>query len=145
MHAPPRTFGDPTNWERLRAPHTLPGAAANTTATIETGSNLVAVAGDWHGSRFWAADRIADAATAGARVLLHAGDFGIRSDKLGKRYVRHLEKACTAAGITLYVTPGNHEDWGRLTIRTSAPAPTPATCGGSAGAGSSPSCHADTS
>lgn len=91
--------------------------AALNTATehvLPTGSPVVHFAGDWHGHGAWAIARVMSAGTRGIRYIFHAGDFGIWPGKLGKKYLLNLDKACARFGVTLVVTPGNHEDWGRL-------------------------------
>ncbi|WP_422758738.1 metallophosphoesterase [Paenarthrobacter sp. C1] len=89
----------------------LDSAAEN---LVHTGSPVVHVAGDWHGHGAWAIARVMSAGSKGIRFIFHAGDFGIWPGKLGKKYLLNLDKACARFGVTLVVTPGNHEDWGRL-------------------------------
>lgn len=79
--------------------------------------SVIAVAGDWDGASPWAQQKVSECGERGVRVLLHAGDFGIAPGKAGKRYLMAVEKACARHGVTLLVTPGNHEDWGRLSIK----------------------------
>lgn len=45
---------------------------------------------------------------------LHLGDFGIWPGPQGKRYLDVLEKDCAELNITLWVTPGNHEDYSQI-------------------------------
>lgn len=73
--------------------------------------SVVAFAGDWHGSGDWARRTIAAASAAGANILLHAGDFGIWRGLPGERYLEIVNEACLEHGVTIYVTPGNHENW----------------------------------
>ncbi|GAA1506069.1 metallophosphoesterase [Nocardioides humi] len=77
--------------------------------------STVALAGDWHGNTRWALARIADVAERGVALILHLGDFGIWPGTSGRTYLDRLEDACTEHGVGIWVTPGNHEDWGRLT------------------------------
>jgi hypothetical protein len=53
----------------------------------------------------------------GIRTVFHLGDFGIWPGPTGKRYLLEVEKVCAKYDITIYVTAGNHEDWGRLVER----------------------------
>lgn len=77
--------------------------------------SIVAFAGDWHGNTAWAKARIADVAGRGVALILHLGDFGIWPGPSGKRYLLTLEQTCAEYGVGIWVTPGNHEDWARLT------------------------------
>lgn len=79
--------------------------------------SVVAVAGDWHGNELFASARIGDVARHGVSTLLHVGDFGVWPGRSGKRYLLRVEAACAEHGVRVLVTPGNHEDWGRLTQR----------------------------
>jgi hypothetical protein len=78
---------------------------------------VVAFAGDWHGDRGWGAGRIKALAELGVTTLLHVGDFGIWTTSPGKRYLMGIERACLTNGVTVLVTPGNHEDWNRLDLK----------------------------
>ena len=77
--------------------------------------STVALAGDWHGNTRWARACIAGIASSGVALILHLGDFGIWPGASGRVYLDQLEEACTALGVGIWVTPGNHEDWGSLT------------------------------
>lgn len=76
---------------------------------------VVALAGDWHGNTAWAMARIRDVAERGVSTLLHLGDFAIWPGNSGAKFLRKVERTCAEHNIALLVTPGNHEDWGRLT------------------------------
>lgn len=76
--------------------------------------STVALAGDWHGNTRWAAARIAEVAAYDVALILHLGDFGVWPGPSGRWYIEHLEDACAKYGVGIWVTPGNHEDWGRL-------------------------------
>jgi hypothetical protein len=79
-------------------------------------SEVVAVAGDWHGNRVFAVQQLHALGERGVRTVLHAGDFGIWPGRSGKAFLRAVDAACSRAGVEqMLVTPGNHEDWGRLT------------------------------
>lgn len=79
---------------------------------------VVAFAGDWHGTTDWACGRIMSLGTQGVDVILHVGDFGLWPGPFGKKYLNAVENACARYGVTLAVTPGNHEDWDRIDSRT---------------------------
>lgn len=76
--------------------------------------STVALAGDWHGNTRWARTRIAEVAANGVALILHLGDFGIWPGASGRVYIDQLEEACAEHGVGIWVTPGNHEDWGSL-------------------------------
>lgn len=86
--------------------------------------STVALAGDWHGNTRWAIARIADVAERGVALILHLGDFGIWPGPSGRLYLDRLEEACAERGVGIWVTPGNHEDWGRLARLWADPART---------------------
>jgi len=69
------------------------------------------IAGDWHGNKPWAVERINDFANAGITEVLHLGDFGLFSDPEGIDYLRTLNDVCAASSITLLVTMGNHDNY----------------------------------
>jgi hypothetical protein len=76
---------------------------------------VVALAGDWHGDRPWSDARLQSLGERGITTVLHVGDFGIWPGPAGKIFLQAVEKVCAKYDIALLVTPGNHEDWGRLT------------------------------
>lgn len=78
-------------------------------------------AGDWHGNVRWATGRIQSIAASGVTTILHVGDFGLWPGSSGKRYLHAVENACARDGVELLVTPGNHEDWGRLSLLWASP------------------------
>lgn len=75
---------------------------------------VIGLAGDWHGNHAWAAARIMSMGERGIDTVLHVGDFGIWPGRSGKKYLLDIEAVCARSGVHLWVTPGNHEDWGRL-------------------------------
>lgn len=80
----------------------------------------VAVAGDWHSSRYGVRtalgllhDRAPD-----VRTVLQLGDFNLGSNGPWADYRRALGHAMSTFEIErILVTPGNHDDWGQLTRR----------------------------
>ncbi len=77
-------------------------------------ASTVAMAGDWHGSWKHAGPALADIGERGITTVLHAGDFGIWPGPSGRAFLDHVTGRATRYGMTIYVTPGNHEDWSRL-------------------------------
>lgn len=75
---------------------------------------FVLVAGDWHGNDRWALSCLEFAAANGLRHVWHLGDFGIWPGYSGENYVAKVAAACEAYGITLWITPGNHEDYTQI-------------------------------
>ena len=76
---------------------------------------VVALAGDWHGNTWWAQQRIRDVAQRDVSLLLHLGDFGIWPGNSGAKFLRKVNRTCAEQNVDILVTPGNHDDWGRLT------------------------------
>ena len=74
--------------------------------------NQVALAGDWHGNLPWATQTLETLAGSGVDLVLHLGDLGVWPGDSGARYLGAVEKACVENGIDVWLTPGNHEDWG---------------------------------
>jgi hypothetical protein len=84
------------------------------------GETRVAIAGDWHGNVLWTQTAIPalHRAAPDIKTILHAGDFGIAPERRGKTFLSTVDYWSGAAGIErVLVTPGNHEDWGRLDQR----------------------------
>ncbi len=53
-------------------------------------------------------------AEKGIRTVHHLGDFGFWPGARGRSYLTGVESACARVGVTLTVTPGNHEDYDLL-------------------------------
>ena len=81
---------------------------------FDHGDTTVGLAGDWHGNLLWADKALRELARLGVTTVYHLGDFGIWPGPSGKRYITQVAVLCEALGITLVVTPGNHEDWDRI-------------------------------
>lgn len=75
----------------------------------------VVFAGDWHGNVLWATSRIQSIGSSGVTTILHVGDFGVWPGASGNRYLQAVENTCARYGVDILITPGNHEDWARLT------------------------------
>ena len=80
----------------------------------------VAIAGDWHGDICWVQSAIPylHRQARDVSTIFHLGDFGIFKEKHGKGFLAAVDYWCRSADIgRVFVTPGNHEDWGELTVR----------------------------
>lgn len=77
----------------------------------------VMVAGDWHGDSDWGINVVTQTASEGISTILHLGDFGFWPGDWGANYLKRLESALKYWGVTIAVTPGNHEDWDRLDMK----------------------------
>jgi hypothetical protein len=75
---------------------------------------IVGLAGDWHGSTDWAQSAIRQLAQCGVKRIYHLGDFGIWPGDSGARYLTRVNAAAKRYGLTLWVTPGNHEDYAQI-------------------------------
>lgn len=78
----------------------------------------VALAGDWHHNAAWAESALQVVADHGVHTVYHLGDFGIFPNEHGRdQYLERVHNICHKLDITIYVTPGNHEDWACLSDR----------------------------
>lgn len=75
---------------------------------------IIGLAGDWHGNGRWACSAVEWFAEQGVSVVEQLGDFGIWPGDWGQRYLDAVQGAAEAAGVTVYVTPGNHEDYSQI-------------------------------
>jgi hypothetical protein len=73
-------------------------------------TELIAVAGDWHADYDWAAACVRELAQRGFSEVLHVGDFGVGFGS-NLVYIDPLEALLARQGLTVYVTPGNHENY----------------------------------
>lgn len=78
----------------------------------QTGSELVAFAGDWHGSSRWVERAIPALRRAGITRLYHVGDFGIWPGD--QSFINTVEYWAGLAGLEIWVTPGNHDDYDQI-------------------------------
>lgn len=74
----------------------------------------IGVAGDWHGNTWWARSCLSALAKRGVTEVYHLGDFGIWPDLSGLTYRLDVEDALASHGMTMFVTPGNHEDYSQI-------------------------------
>lgn len=74
----------------------------------------VGIAGDWHSNTKWALQMLDVFASHRIKTILHVGDFGLWPGETGTQYISALYKKLDELGMTIYVTPGNHEDYDQL-------------------------------
>ena len=80
----------------------------------------VAVAGDWHGDQLWLREAIPAIRAADPLIttIVHVGDYGLAQGPRGRGFLNAVDDVCFEYGFErILVTPGNHDDWGRLTAR----------------------------
>ncbi len=80
----------------------------------DTSDPRVGIAGDWHGNFNWLGHALTLCRKAGVKTVFHLGDFGIWPGREGQKWLARTEAWCVTTGITLVVTPGNHEDYSQL-------------------------------
>lgn len=74
----------------------------------------VALVGDWHGNDRWAISVLDRLASEGVTTVYQLGDFGLWPGFEGENYLQNIVTACEGLGITLWITPGNHEDYSQI-------------------------------
>lgn len=84
------------------------------TRPLDETETVVGLAGDWHGNRLWAKHSLAQLADSGVTTLFHLGDLGIWPGPRGRQFMSELDESCRGHGITIYLTPGNHEDYDQI-------------------------------
>lgn len=77
----------------------------------------IALAGDWHGDLWWQKTALHTLGRLGVKVILHAGDYGVGWPGKWPDFVNSAESVLRQYDMTLYVTPGNHENWGWINTR----------------------------
>ncbi len=84
-------------------------------ANFTVATEVVALAGDWHGNLGWAQRILSIAHGAGTRTVLQLGDFGYwRADPATRKYLSRLERMLGEREMQLLWIDGNHEDHARL-------------------------------
>lgn len=85
--------------------------------THETGSASWAIFGDWHGHLGFGLAAIRSAADKGATLLIHLGDFALDWPGAGRgRFEKKLNALLLERGITLVVSPGNHDNLSAINL-----------------------------
>ncbi len=82
----------------------------------------VIIAGDWHNDMTWLMNVFPRARSASpvARTILHLGDIeiGDEGDTFRASVLNFLDERCRGNGIErILVTPGNHDNWDRITTK----------------------------
>ena len=99
---------------------TFRGGEVNDSGISVDAVGWVAIAGDWHGSISWVQSAIPrlHRQAPDVSMIFHLGDFGIFKEAHGSGFLAAVDFLCYSAGISrVFVTPGNHEDWGELAAR----------------------------
>lgn len=74
----------------------------------------VGLVGDLHGNYWWGASVLERMYHQGIRHVCQAGDFGIWHGADGAKYLEIMTRVCETLGMTLWVVPGNHEDYTQI-------------------------------
>jgi Icc-related predicted phosphoesterase len=74
----------------------------------------IGIAGDWHGNTEWALRTLRAFAKRGIKTIFQLGDFGIWGGHDAAKFILKVAKELNLNEQTLYVTPGNHEDYVRI-------------------------------
>lgn len=80
-------------------------------------TDMIGVAGDWHGDTVAAFIALNEFKRNNIDTVVHVGDFGIGFGHSGGVFIRKVQNKCAQLGITLYVAPGNHEDYVRIAAK----------------------------
>lgn len=81
---------------------------------LEDSAAVVGLAGDWEGNRAWARHALAVFAEHEVTRVFHLGDLGFLPGPRGRQFLSEVEGGCRRHRITIYLTPGNHEDYARI-------------------------------
>lgn len=81
---------------------------------LDATETVVGLAGDWEANAAWARHALGRFAEHGVTCVFHLGDLTGGPGPHSRQFVSELEGACRHHGITIYLTPGNHEDHPRL-------------------------------
>lgn len=74
----------------------------------------VGIAGDWHGDATSAIAMLKILHGLGIETVYHVGDFGVYGDRDGEKYLRAVTRQLDLYKMTILVTEGNHEDYGKI-------------------------------
>jgi Icc-related predicted phosphoesterase len=81
---------------------------------IDIAESRIGIAGDWHGNTEWALKTLRAFAKLNITTVFQLGDFGIWGGHDSAKYILKVGKELSLNNQTLYVTPGNHEDYVRI-------------------------------
>lgn len=71
----------------------------------------IGVLGDTHGNTSWALYALNKFHREGITKIIQVGDFGLYDTQSGHGFLKRLNLLASQYGQTIYVTPGNHEDY----------------------------------
>jgi hypothetical protein len=71
----------------------------------------IGLLGDTHGNKVWTRFSLWKFHKEGITTILQVGDFGIYQDKRSLEFLKLANTLAAEYGQTIYVVPGNHEDW----------------------------------
>lgn len=74
----------------------------------------VGVLGDVHADYGWMAFALWKMNLEGINKVLQVGDMGIGRTNYNAKFLDRTSKLAVRHGVTLYVVPGNHEDWDQI-------------------------------
>ena len=74
----------------------------------------IGLLGDIHGNSAWLHYALDKFNSRGITTILQLGDFGILSGEHGNRYAKFANYLLNNHGQTMYITPGNHEDYDEI-------------------------------
>jgi hypothetical protein len=93
-------------------------------ATTDPAGGVIMVVGDVHGDLGWIKQLIERAHQLGVDTVLSVGDWGIGpwpGDRPGSRFGPKTERIAAKNGVTVYVVPGNHENYDTISALTARP------------------------
>ncbi|WP_062384533.1 metallophosphoesterase family protein [Demequina iriomotensis] len=74
----------------------------------------VALLGDTHGNEEWIRHALEEFATAGLDTIIQVGDLGVWPGPAAGKMWNKIDELLARNGQTMYVAPGNHEDYDRI-------------------------------
>jgi predicted phosphodiesterase len=80
-------------------------------------AHALAVVGDWHGDLGFSLQAVKSAAREGVKTLVSVGDVSLDFPGPQRgRYEQRLNRALVEHGVTLVVSPGNHDNLSRIDL-----------------------------
>ena len=74
----------------------------------------VGLLGDTHGNEAWIRHALDEFATAGLDTIIQVGDLGVWPGARSAKMWNSIDELLARNGQTMYVAPGNHEDYDRI-------------------------------
>lgn len=81
---------------------------------LDASQTLIGLAGDWEANIYWARRALTQFAQHGITTVLHLGDLTVGPERYARQFTSDLDQSCREHGITIFLTPGNHEDYPRM-------------------------------